>query len=106
MRKNHPRGIQIHDRFRICDARAVDFQHICLTMRYPTVDGNTVFLYRLRQQSLRLVLTYMTFFCSGKRFGQLSARAVAVIRPATSIIALPLFLCTLSGKSQLHASRY
>jgi hypothetical protein len=36
----------------------------------------------------------------------MSARAVAVIRSATSIIALPLFLCTLSGKSQLHASRY
>jgi len=31
----------------------------------------------------------------------MSARAVAVIRPATSIIALPAFLCILSGKSQL-----
>jgi hypothetical protein len=35
-----------------------------------------------------------------------SARAVAVIRPVPIIIALPLFLCTLSGKRQLHASRY
>ena len=34
-----------------------------------------------------------------------SARAVAVIRPAPIIIALPLFLCILSGKRQLHASR-
>jgi hypothetical protein len=34
-----------------------------------------------------------------------SARAVAVIRPVPIIIALPLFLCTLSGKRQLHASR-
>ena len=32
-----------------------------------------------------------------------SARAVAVIRPVPIIIALPLFLCTLSGKHQLHA---
>jgi hypothetical protein len=35
-----------------------------------------------------------------------SARAVAVIRPAPIIIAMPLFLCTLSGKRQLHACRY
>jgi hypothetical protein len=35
-----------------------------------------------------------------------SARAVAVIRPVPIIIALPLFLCTLSGKRQLHAYRY
>ena len=35
-----------------------------------------------------------------------SARAVAVIRPVPIIIPLPLFLCTLSGKRQLHASRY
>ena len=35
-----------------------------------------------------------------------SARAVAVIRPAPIIISLPPFLCTLSGKRQLHASRY
>ena len=35
-----------------------------------------------------------------------SARAVAVIRPVPIIIALPLFLCTLSGKRQLHACRY
>ena len=34
-----------------------------------------------------------------------SARAVAVIRPVPIIIALPLFLCTLSGKRQLHASQ-
>jgi len=32
-----------------------------------------------------------------------SARAVAVIQPVPIIIALPLFLCTLSGKRQLHA---
>src|ERR1019366_254500 len=32
-----------------------------------------------------------------------SARAVAVIRPAPIIIALPLFLCTLSGQRPLHA---
>jgi hypothetical protein len=32
-----------------------------------------------------------------------SARAVAAIQPAPTIIALPLFLCTLSGKRQLHA---
>jgi hypothetical protein len=32
-----------------------------------------------------------------------SARAVAVIRPGPIIIVLPLFLCTLSGKRQLHA---
>jgi len=36
----------------------------------------------------------------------MSARAVAVIRPAPIIIALPLFLCILSGKRQLHAYRY
>jgi hypothetical protein len=36
----------------------------------------------------------------------MSARAVAVIRPAPAIIALPLFLSTLSGKRQLHASQY
>ena len=36
----------------------------------------------------------------------MSARAVAVIRPAPIIIALPLFPCTLSGKRQLHACRY
>ena len=35
-----------------------------------------------------------------------SARAVAVIRPVPIIIALPLFLCTLFGKRQLHACRY
>jgi len=35
-----------------------------------------------------------------------SARAVAVIRPVPIIIALPLFLCTLSGKRQLQACRY
>ena len=35
-----------------------------------------------------------------------SARAVAVIRPVPIIIPLPLFLCTLSGKCQLHAYRY
>ena len=35
-----------------------------------------------------------------------SARAVAVIRPVPIIIALPLFLCTLSGKRQLHAYQY
>ena len=35
-----------------------------------------------------------------------SARAVAVIRPAPSVISLPAFLCTLSGKRQLHAYRY
>src|ERR1039457_6186056 len=35
----------------------------------------------------------------------MSARAVAVIRPAPIIIALPPFLCTLSGKRQLHAYR-
>ena len=35
-----------------------------------------------------------------------SARAVAVIRPVPIIIPLPLFLCTLSGKRQLHAYRY
>jgi hypothetical protein len=35
----------------------------------------------------------------------MSARAVAVIRPAPIIISLPLFLCILSGKRQLHASR-
>jgi len=34
-----------------------------------------------------------------------SARAVAVIRPAPIIIALPAFLYILSGKRQLHASR-
>jgi len=34
----------------------------------------------------------------------MSARAVAVIRPAPSIISLPPFLCILSGKRQLHAS--
>jgi hypothetical protein len=34
-----------------------------------------------------------------------SARAVAVIRPVPIIIALRLFLCTLSGKRQLHACR-
>jgi hypothetical protein len=34
-----------------------------------------------------------------------SARAVAVIRPAPIIISLPPFLCTLSGKRQLHAYR-
>ena len=32
-----------------------------------------------------------------------SARAVAVIRPAPTINALSPFLCTLSGKRQLHA---
>ena len=32
-----------------------------------------------------------------------SARAVAVIRSVPIIIPLPLFLCTLSGKRQLHA---
>ena len=32
-----------------------------------------------------------------------SARAVAVIRPAPTIIALSPFLCTLSGKRQCHA---
>jgi hypothetical protein len=36
----------------------------------------------------------------------MSARAVAVIRPAASIISLPAFLSILSGKRQLHASRY
>ena len=36
----------------------------------------------------------------------MSARAVAVIRPAPLIIALQLFLCILSGKRQLHASQY
>jgi hypothetical protein len=36
----------------------------------------------------------------------MSARAVAVIQPAPTIIALPMFLCILSGKRQLHASRY
>jgi hypothetical protein len=35
-----------------------------------------------------------------------SAPAVAVIRPVPIIIALPLFLCTLSGKRQLHAYPY
>jgi uncharacterized protein YjdB len=34
---------------------------------------------------------------------QVSARAVAVVRPAPIIIALTLFLCILSGKCQLHA---
>jgi hypothetical protein len=33
----------------------------------------------------------------------MSARAVAVIRPAPSIISLPAFLYILSGKRQLHA---
>jgi len=35
----------------------------------------------------------------------MSARAVAVIRPAASIISLSVFLCILSGKRQLHASQ-
>jgi hypothetical protein len=35
----------------------------------------------------------------------MSAQAVAVIRPAPSIISLPAFLCILSGKRQLHGSR-
>ena len=35
-----------------------------------------------------------------------SARAVAVIRPAPIIIALPPFLCILSGQRQLHAFQY
>jgi hypothetical protein len=34
----------------------------------------------------------------------MAARAVAVIRPAPSIISLPAFLYILSGKPQLHAS--
>jgi hypothetical protein len=33
----------------------------------------------------------------------MSARAVAVIRPAPTIIALLAFLCILSGQRQLHA---
>jgi hypothetical protein len=36
----------------------------------------------------------------------MSAQAVAVIRPAPSIISLPAFHCILSGKRPLHASRY
>jgi hypothetical protein len=36
----------------------------------------------------------------------MSARAVAFIRPAPIIISLPAFLCTRSGKRQLHDSRY
>jgi hypothetical protein len=36
----------------------------------------------------------------------MSARAVAVIRPAPIIIALALFLCILAGKCQLHTSKY
>src|SRR5664279_3604504 len=36
----------------------------------------------------------------------MSARAVAVIRPAPSIISLPAFLYILSGKRQLHAYQY
>jgi hypothetical protein len=36
----------------------------------------------------------------------MSARAVAVIRPAPNIISLPVFLCILSGKRQLHAYQY
>jgi len=36
----------------------------------------------------------------------MSVRAVAVIRPAPSIISLPAFLYILSGKRQLQASQY
>jgi hypothetical protein len=36
----------------------------------------------------------------------MSARAVAVIRPAPNIISLPAFLFILSGKRQLHAYQY
>jgi len=35
----------------------------------------------------------------------MSARAVAVIRPAANIIARLAFLCILSGQGQLHAYR-
>jgi hypothetical protein len=36
----------------------------------------------------------------------MSARAVAVIRPAANIISRLAFLYILSGQGQLHASRY
>ena len=51
---------------------------------------------------------YLAGFTAYRRASEapMSARAVAVIRPAPIIIALPLFLCTLSGKRQLHACRY
>jgi hypothetical protein len=35
----------------------------------------------------------------------MSARAVAVIRPAANIIARLAFLCILSGQGQLHAHK-
>src|SRR5665647_1832525 len=47
-----------------------------------------------------------TLFGRASNRAPMSARAVAVIRPASNIIAQLAFLCILSGPGQLHAYRY